>query len=181
MHRCGMTRKIMVAGEVPYDQYFRWPFLLEGHNLQCATSYVQWNGKSSSATLTSFGGQGPGTSSIPLFRLPRELGDVDLIIFNYPLRSILQAYCLKRLLQPAFCFWDYFDDFYYGKKTLPKAALTWMWQRLCDRVLVLSPTLLSRFPNSLHWDNASDLTPEQRLPHSRPVVGTIASLDQRFD
>jgi hypothetical protein len=171
----------MVAGEIPYDQYFRWPLLLEGHHHQCSTFYVQWGDTSSSTTVTSFDARGPTTETIPLHRLPAKLGNLDLLIFNYPLRSVVRAFCLKHLLHPTLCSWDYFDDFYYGNKTLPKRVLTSMWQKMCDRVLVLSPTLLPRFHNSLHWDNASSLTPKQGSGNPRPIVGTIASLDQRFD
>jgi hypothetical protein len=179
--RWEMDRKIVVAGEVPYEQYFRLPLLFEGRNHQCATFYLQWHGMSSHANLTSFDGPAPQTKSIPLSRLPGELGEVELLIFYYSLRPFVRALCLKRLLRPRLCFWDYSDDFYYGKKTLPKLVLTSMWQRMCDRVLVLSPTLLPRFRHSLHWDNASSLTPQQRSANRTPIVGTIASLDERFD
>ena len=176
-----MKRKIAVAGEVPYEQYFRSPFLLEGKDQQCATFYIQWHGPSLRVTLTSFEGPAPRTASISLHRLPRELADLDLLIFAFPLRPVVRGFCLKRLLRPTLCFWDYFDDFYYGNKTLPKVILTSIWQKMCDRVLVLSPTLLPRFHNSTHWDNASNLIPKQRSPNPRPILGTIASLDERFD
>jgi hypothetical protein len=175
-----MNRKIMVAGEVPYDQYFRWPFLLEGPSQGCATFYVQWHG-APTCKLTSFASPARPTTSILLPQLRREVGQLDLLIFNYPLRSVIQGFFLKQMLLPTLCVWDYFDDFYYGRKTLPKAVLTAIWQKMCDRVLVLSPTLLPRFQNSLHWDNASNLTPRPYSANPRPVLGTIASLDQRFD
>jgi hypothetical protein len=175
-----MNRRIMVAGAVPYDEYFRWPFLLEGPNHGCATFYLQWNG-APSCRLTSFVSRPSPSTAIPLHRLPRELGHLDILIFNYPLRSVVQGYVLKQALLPTLCFWDYFDDFYYGRKTLPKVVLTSMWEKMCDRVLVLSPTLLPRFHNALHWDNASNLNPGRSFDNSRPVLGTIASLDDRFD
>jgi hypothetical protein len=177
----GLRRRIAVAGEVPVDEYFRSPFLLAGSRHHCETFYIHWRGTSPRVMLTTFAAAGPRTVSCSIWRLPRELAGLDLLLFNYPLRPIAQAFFLKRLLRPRACFWDYFDDYYYGRKTWPKAALTELWQRLCDRVLVLSPTLLSRFSNALRWDNASNLTRKPDSPSAPPTIGTIASLDVRFD
>jgi hypothetical protein len=176
-----MHRRIVVAGQTSHDQYYRSPVLVEGRYHCCATFHIEWQGISSPARLTSFNGPTPRTKSVASHRLPQEIGEVDVLIFNYPLRPIASALWLKRLLRPTLCFWDYCDDFYYGRKTLPKALLTSLWQRMCDRVLVLSPTLVARFPNALHWDNASHLTPKQGVGGSERILGTIASLDERFD
>src|SRR6185312_7672762 len=176
-----MNRTIVAVGEVPYDQYFRLPVLIEGTNHQCTTFYGQWCNASFRTTLTSFKSSGARTLSLPLHRLPDEMGHVDVLIFTFPLRSVAKGFCLKQLLRPSLCFWDYFDDFYYGKRTLPKTLLTSTWHQMSDRVLVLSPSLLPRFQNSIHWGNAWHLIKKERTANVRPLIGTIASLDERFD
>lgn len=143
--------------------------------------YIRWAGVSSHVALTTFAGHSQSTADWTLLQLARELAGIDLLVFTYPLRPVAHGFLLKRLLRPRVCFWDYYDDLYYGRETWPKIVLTEIWRRMCDRVLVLSPTLLSRFPNSLHWDNASSLVPMRDVRDTAKTVGTIASLDERFD
>ena len=160
-----------------FERYFRRHMfeVASSHGLELIYIHVDRN----RLDMTRFVSGSPETHRVRYRDLLQYRGAAAMV-FNFGLSSALRQLFFRLLLRPGITCWDYIDDYYYGNETLARMWYHKWFAYVSDKVLVLNPLLGYRFENAVHWQFGSHLA---RRPSSPPdgVVGTIASIDARFD
>jgi len=172
------VEKVVIVGFKPIEQYFRKGIFYYAKQYDLELIYVLVLGRK--LFLTTMDDELFSTREITYYEL-LKIKNLSLMIFNLGLNSFVKLFLLKLLLKPQKIYWDYIDNLYYGNETLRNFLYHKLFEKFSDGVLVLNSILSYRFKNSICWDNASHLNKLILDKNQLKVIGTISSIDSRFD
>ncbi|MCB1742134.1 MAG: hypothetical protein KDK91_17300 [Gammaproteobacteria bacterium] len=182
--------KLIVLARDRYEDYFRRGLLEAAERDGVDVRFIGFRRSERRIDLVR---SGTVVQTLPLNAAPRAIvgfaragrdDDSTIVLNSAGYNWFWQVLYLRYAIPRASLVFDVYDWLFYDAR-FPKLhvmrCIDWVYRRVCDGMIVVSPELLHHYPGAFLLDNASNVEGNVGDKRSKSGVAVVASIDGRMD